>query len=530
MKRTITSGHLLLTSVSAILGSGWLFTALFVAMYTGYMALWAWVIGAALVLLVAFTLAETTVLFPVSGASSRVTQFTHGTFTGFLFSWIIWLSYAAVTPAEVQAILQYMAYSFPGLIYPSGALTAIGYLWAFILMAALCTINMVSLNWLIRCNSFLTLIKIVIPVTIAVFILMKVLPQHHHLLTNKTHHTPASLSLLAALSVGGIIFSFNGFKQACEMAGETKNPKFSVPFALIGSVLICLVIYLLLQLAFLISITPQNITLGWQHLQIPHNTSPFASILFQDHLSGLLLLLYIGALIGPFAAALMYISSASRSLVSMSENHYLPAIFKKGADQGTPYVAIITNVIFGLCLFAPLPGWEIMLRFLSALMIMTYSVAPICTITLRYQLPHQPRLFRLPCAHLLCFLAFYACALLTYWTGWQVISKIIETFALGIFLFMVKRYFFISSEERAPLELRYALWALIYFIGILWVSYLGRFGGGTGQIPYGWDFIIIALICFVSFNAAILVRLPSDQTKKYLSHIKHHHEPHHDHS
>ena len=57
--------------------------------------------------------------------------------------------------------------------------------------------------------------------------------------------------ILTAVSTGGIIFSYLGFEQADQLAGEAANPKRDVPMAVIGSVVLGTVIYILLQVAFL---------------------------------------------------------------------------------------------------------------------------------------------------------------------------------------------------------------------------------------------------------------------------------------
>src|SRR5215471_10027714 len=100
-KRAISSGALLLASISAILGSGWLFAAYYTSMLAGPAAILSWLIGGVIVILISFTFAELSAMLPITGSSSRIPQYTHGTIVSFVFSWIIWLSYAALTPTEV---------------------------------------------------------------------------------------------------------------------------------------------------------------------------------------------------------------------------------------------------------------------------------------------------------------------------------------------------------------------------------------------------------------------------------------------
>ncbi len=57
--------------------------------------------------------------------------------------------------------------------------------------------------------------------------------------------------IFTAIATSGIVFSYLGFRQGIELAGETDNPKRNVPIAVIGSVLLTAVIYVALQVAFI---------------------------------------------------------------------------------------------------------------------------------------------------------------------------------------------------------------------------------------------------------------------------------------
>jgi amino acid transporter len=260
MQRTLTTSALLFASISAIIGSGWLFSSYYAARLAGSAALLAWIIGGIAIICVAFVFAEICALIPIAGASTRIPQFTHGTIISFLFSWIIWLSYAAFPPIETQAVIQYANFYFPGLTFPTGGLTKIGYISATVLMLFISAINVYALRWLIRCNNFLTILKMIIPIFVSLVLIALFFNLHKVIHTNNSPFMPFGLhGVFYALASGGIIFAFNGFKQVAEMGGETKNPKKSLPLAIIGSIVICLIIYALLQTAFLSALESSNL-------------------------------------------------------------------------------------------------------------------------------------------------------------------------------------------------------------------------------------------------------------------------------
>ncbi|MGJ3500574.1 L-aspartate transporter [Piscirickettsia salmonis] len=517
IKRSISPVALLFSSVSAILGSGWLFSAYFTSQLAGPAALIAWLIGGVTSIIIAFVFAELCTAFPVTGSSTRIPLLSHGTLVSFVFSWIIWLSYMALAPTEVQAVVQYLAFYFPSLTQSQGVLTTTGYISATLLMLVISAINTYSLYWLIRANNALTYLKLIIPIIIAITILI-----HFHQPAHLIHPEAGGVSpfgmhgIFAAITSGGIVFAFTGFKQAAELAGEAKNPAKALPIAIIGSIVICLIIFLLLQAAFLTSMNADNLAHGWHHLDLSGVTSPLAATLQQDHLTTLLPLLYIGALAGPLASGLMYCSSSSRSLFGMSKNGYLPISLQRITAQGNPITAIMVNFAVGMLMFAPLPGWEKMVGFLSSLMSLTYAIAPIALLALRRQMPDIKRPFKLPFTPVWAWLAFYIATLMSYWSGWETISKISIALIAGLILFFGYRLF--SPRGRScKIDWKESTWLWPYLLGLTLISYLGNFGHSKHILPLDIDFIVIGIFCALIMMLALRFRLPNANTQHYVT-------------
>ncbi|MEI8055686.1 MAG: APC family permease [bacterium] len=516
-KRSVSVVSLLFTSISAIIGSGWLFSSYYAVTYAGSASILSWILGGLAVLVVAFVFGEVCSFLPITGFSTRVPQYTHGTVVGFIFSWIIWLSYAAMTPTETQAIIQYISYYFPQLVHGDNALTKYGYMVATFLMLLISVINVYSLCWLIRSNNFLTVFKMVIPLFIA-FVLLS----YNFSIKNTFHpidlpFAPFGLKgVFAALSSGGIVFAFNGFKQAAEMAGEAKKPHLALPIALVGSIVICLVIYLFLQVAFINSLQPDNLKYGWSNLILAASSSPLASVIAGSHVEWLLPFLYSCAIIAPLAAAMMYCSSAGRSLYGMSKNKYVPPVLQKLNPHGNPGYAIIANFFVGMLMFAPLPGWNNMVAFLSSLMAVTYAIGPINLLSLRKQVPDHQRLFRLPVARIWSATAFYLCTLLIYWCGWRIIYKLDVTILVGLMIILVYQY--VNYLHKKPVELhwRASIWLLVYFCGLSLISYLGGFGGGLDIIPFGIDLIALGIFSIFVIYLSLEFNISSETTRAYI--------------
>jgi amino acid transporter len=509
-QRTISKTALLFTSVSAIIGSGWLFSSYYAAITTGTSSLLAWLIGCVAIMIVAFTLAELSAFVPVTGASIRAPRYTHGKLVSFIFAWIIWITYFSLMAVEVQAMIQYGSFFYPNLIRPDGGLTGSGYEVATILMLLASIVNFYSIKWLLRCNNVLTILKMVIPLLIVAAVLIKQFPVSHDAIKNISFAPHGAKGILMALTTSGIIFSFNGFRQATEMAGEAKNPQIAIPFAVIGSVLICMVIYVAMQYSFLASIATDAHLKDWQALKFSGNSSPFARVLMQEKLGYLLPLLYLGAVIAPFAATLMYVGSGARSLYAMSMNGSLPKVFAGLDKRGVPIIAISINFFLGMLLFAPFPGWASMASFLTSLMVLTYLVSPICLLSLRKHLGDKKRYFKLPFVKLWAFASFYICCLLVYWTGWDVLFKLYIALGIGFIIMIFYRLFTQEKNKLFHLDWKASSWVWCFFIGMGVISHYGSFGG-NGALGFGYDFLVIGILSVVCLYLSLRYSLPKEE-------------------
>ena len=510
MTRNVGTLGLLFASVSAILGSGWLFAGYYTAYYAGFASVLSWLIGAGLVIVIAFVFAEVCTTIPVTGSSTRIPHYTHGTITSFTFAWIIWLSYLTLAPTEVQAIIQYLSYYFPSLLHANGGLTAIGLTAAAALMLMITTINAYSLRWLLKANTLLTIFKLVIPLFIAVVLLIYFLPKGHLFAHMRADFAPYGMhGTFEAVSVGGIAFAFTGFKIAAEMAGNTARPKVALPVAIVGSIGICLLIFLLLQFAFLAGTDLLHPGQGWRSFDEGGTFGPFAKIAGQAGLDWLIVIIFVGAIIGPFAAGLIYFGSAARALHGMSENGYLPKWLTVITPGGVPKHAIITSFVVGMLMFAPFPGWDSMVKFLTALMAMTYLTASTSLITLRTHQPDLPRPFQLICGKSWAVAGFFASTLIVYWSGWEIISKTGIAVLLGlVFLFAYTRY----TGHKMAMNWLPSLWFWIYLLGISLISYAGGYGG-TGMLSELTAIGLLLILSIVVMLAAMWWTLPDQQMR-----------------
>lgn len=506
LSRRFSPATLLMLSINGTVGSAWLFAPLYAAKIAGAGAIIAWLLGGAATALIALTFAELSVLLPVAGGTARIPELSHGIFTSFTIGWIAWLAAATMAPIEVQAVLQYASTYFTSLTYMKNGvpvLTHLGLLWATILMLAFCIINIVSFRGLVGFNFILFLFKITV-IVLTIVALIKVNFNAMNFSGFKDSFTLQGWqAVLTALATGGVAFAFTGFKHGVELAGEAKKLAIAIPLATVGSVICCLLLYLGLQVAFIGALSPQDLTQGWQYLSFAGDVGPFAGLAAGLGLIWLLRLLYIDATVSPSGAGLVYVTSTARILYAMSQIGYVPKFLSYLNKQDFPVAAIFVNFGVGMFLFLPFPGWQAMVSFLVSGMVLSYSIGPIAVLCLRKELPEQKRLFRLPAANILCLLAFYICNLLSYWTGWETVYKLAIAILIG-FVFFGYSYFRKKINDTS-IRFKSGLWLIPYLFGLVLISYLGAFGG-KNIIPFGWDFLVIAIFSIIILYLAVLNR------------------------
>ncbi|MCD2186720.1 hypothetical protein [Actinomycetospora soli] len=114
LRRHLGVGGLSAIGFSNIVGSGWLFAALYAAQIAGPAALVAWLIAGVLVTLVALVMVELGATRPEGGGTVRWPLYASGRLTGTVIGFSVLLSVGA-TSAELTAIVQYAGYYLPWL-------------------------------------------------------------------------------------------------------------------------------------------------------------------------------------------------------------------------------------------------------------------------------------------------------------------------------------------------------------------------------------------------------------------------------
>jgi amino acid transporter len=516
LRRDVGLVGLLFASAGSIIGSGWLFGALYASQEAGPAALIAWAFGAVFMLVLALIHAELGATYPVAGGTARFPHYSHGSMVGYANGWLWWVGAATVAPIEVEAALQYFTHYVSSLTTTSGGetvLTAQGYGVAVVLMAVFTVVNILGVRWLARANNPITAWKIAIPIVAIVALMVS---RFH----GANFHAAGGFmpfgfhGVFSAMATGGVIFAYQGFEQAVQLGGESANPRRNMPLAVIGSMLIGVVIYVLLQVAFIAALDPGNLSHGWSKLAFQGLVGPFAGLATAVGLGWLAVLLYIDAAISPGGTGLLYTGTSARVSYALSRNRWWPRAFSSLTDRGIPLWSMVLSFAVGILVFLPFPGWQKLVGFITAASSLSYGMACIAAASLRMQDRDRERPFRLPGLPVLAPFGFIVANLIVYWSGWETVWRIDVTLVIGLVAFLLYRVVG-RSEELPRLDLRGAAWIPPYLVGMSVITYAGRYDG-RNWLPFWVDIGVVAVFALAIFALALSLRLAPEDAQGYI--------------
>jgi amino acid transporter len=502
-------------SETSIIGSGWLFGALFASQAAGTAALLGWVIGGVAVIVLALVHAELGGMYPVSGGTARFPHFAFGSVAGISVGFFSWVQAVTVAPIECFAVMQYLYHWWHGVYDPvKGNVTGTGFALTVVLLALFTALNFLGMRLFNKINSGITWWKVAIPVLAIIVLLFKF---HGGNFGAGGGFMPYGVkALFAAIPSAGIIFAYLGFEQADQLAGEIKNPQRNLPRAIIIAVLIGVIIYVMLQVAFIGALPPSELTHGFAKISNPDILSgPFAGLAGIVGLSWLAFLLRLDAIVSPSGTGLIYNTSSSRVGYGLGRNRYFPQVFTKVDKNGVPWVSLIVAFVAGLFFLLPFPSWHALVGLVTAASVLMYAGAPLSMGALRRTVPDADRPYRVPVAVVFGPLAFIIANLLIYWSGLEVIWKLGIVLVIGYVIIGIAMAF---DQNRPPLDWKSAVWLPVYLIGMGIISWQGQFSGGavaapvnTNNIPFWWDMVIVAAFSLVIYFWAMFTRLPREE-------------------
>ncbi|HZU18165.1 MAG TPA: APC family permease [Candidatus Dormibacteraeota bacterium] len=509
LRRTVPFQSLLFLSMGAIIGSGWLFGSLKAAAVAGPAAVLSWAVGGVFVICISLAWAEIAGMIPRTGAIVRYPSLTHGAYTGWIMGWAYWLSAASVPTIEAEAVVTYLGGRWPQadfvtkvqgqqvLAWPNGILFGLGLMLLFFVL------NFFGVRLLSEWNRWFTWWKIVVPVLTFCFLFAAFKGVNYG---GPGGFAPMGVApIFQALATSGVIFAYLGFRQALDYGGEAKNPQRDIPLATIGSIVIAMVIYVLLQIAFIGALNWHAAGLQpyqWAKLAgSPWAAGPLYNALTAANLGALAAfgtVLLIDAGISPSGTGWIYLGTSTRVFYGLSVPGWLPAVFQRMNPWGIPWPSVVGALVVGCVFFVPAPSWYILVGFITSTTVLTYIMGGVALPVLRRFAPDMPRPFRLGAAWFWAPVGFLAALMIVYWSGFSTLDNVFAAVMVGLPLFA---WFFAWGRGWADRRLLVVL-GVVFLAAWIYVNHMGGWtlNAGSKVLPGSWSFPIYD----VAFSAAVL--------------------------
>ncbi|HEY6223709.1 MAG TPA: amino acid permease [Gemmatimonadales bacterium] len=309
--------------------------------------------------------------------------------------------------------------------------TAIFNLPAVIIIALVTTLLVIGIKESANVNSVIVIIKVAV-------VLVFIVGAAHAINTANWHPFIPPQTVKDGVPVAGeygwsgvftgaaiVFFAYIGFDAVSTAAQEAKNPQKDMPIGIIGSLLICTILYILVS----------GIATGimsYKELNVP---DPIAVAADRAGLGWMSTLIKLGAIAGLSSVILVMLLGQSRVFYSMSRDGLLPQIVNKVHPRfQTPYITSIVTGI-GVAFFSAILPIRDAASLVSIGTLLAFVIVAIGVLVLRVREPDLPRAFTTPAVWVVAPLGAVSALKLMTSLPWVTWERLIIWFVVGMVVY-----------------------------------------------------------------------------------------------
>ena len=406
LKRTLGSFNLVTMGIGAIIGAGlFSLTGLAAANNAGPAVTISFIIGAIGCAFAGLCYAEFASMIPIAGSAYTYSYATMGEFVAWIIGWDLVLEYAlgaaTVSISWSQYLIKFLHY-FDILIPPQLTMSP----WEQVTMADGSIVHgyfnlpavfiIVCLSLLLirgsRESAFVNNTLVVLKVAVVlVFIAVGwqfINPANHTPYIPKNTGTFGEFGWSGIFRGAGVVFfAFIGFDAVSTAAQEAKDPKKGMPIGIIGSLLVCTLLYVLFS----------HVMTGIaNYTEFRDSAAPVAIAIAKTPYAWLQESIIVAILAGYTSVILVMLMGQSRVFFTMSKDGLLPPIFSKVHPKfQTPYKSNLFFAVF-VSLFAAFVPVKVVGEMVSIGTLFAFVLVCIGVMVMRKSDPNTPRPFRAP--------------------------------------------------------------------------------------------------------------------------------------
>ncbi|MDP6704279.1 MAG: amino acid permease [archaeon] len=359
-----------LMGIGVILGAG-IYALIGKAAALGGNAVWmSFIMAAFVAALTGLSYAELSSFIPKAGGEYYYAKYAFGSFVAYLVSWLLIVGLGIGSAAVALGFAGYFSALFGTEIILSAVIL-------IVLVSLILSYGIKQSAWFAIGCTLLEIVGLLIILWIG-------LP---HLGSVNYLEMPSGFSgIMAAAAL--IFFAYIGFEEIVQLAEETKNPTKNIPLALLISISVTTILYILVSLA-IVSVV------GWESLGT--SSSPLADVAAIGFGPSAFTVLAVIALFSTANTVLIMLLSASRLSYGMSEDGSFPKVFSKVHSKlKTPYVSTFSVSALAIVIILLLRNIEAVANLTNFSIFITFIIINSSVIILRYKSPDLKRIFRIP--------------------------------------------------------------------------------------------------------------------------------------
>jgi APA family basic amino acid/polyamine antiporter len=453
LKRTLGPMSLVALGIGAIIGAGlFVRTAAAAAQNAGPSVTLGFVLAAVGCAFAGLCYAELSSMIPIAGSAYTYSYATMGELVAWIIGWDLVLEYAIGAATVAIAWSEY----FNKLLGLFGA--SIPYAWCHspfqiddvthahgIMNVPALFILFVLTMLLIRgmqesaiVNTLIVIAKVAIVVLIIVLGWSFLKPENHvpyvpepSTYTDMEGVAHAYGGIQGILGAAGVVFfAFIGFDAVSTAAQEAKNPKRDMPIGILGSLVICTVLYILFA----------HVLTGLEPVQFFRESGKEASVAkaIDDAMPGYKWLsnaVTVAILAGFSSVILVMLMGQSRVFYSMSKDGLVPRVFSTLHPRyRTPYKSNVLFFVF-VGLFAAFVPGDIVGDMSSIGTLFAFILVSIGAWVMRVRDPKTPRQFKVPMIPVVSILGVVSCGAMIFGLGWPNWTRLGVWLVIGLVIY-----------------------------------------------------------------------------------------------
>ena len=441
LKRTLSSKALVALGIGAIIGAGlFSLTGIAAADHAGPAVTLSFVLAAAGCAFAGLCYAEFASMIPVAGSAYTYSYATMGEFMAWIIGWDLVLEYAlgAATvgvswSSYLNQLLAQYNMAIPPEFSSAPAEGGIINLPAIFIVCLLSLLLMRGTKESAFVNNILVVVKVAV---VLVFIILGwkfINPEFHTPFIPE--NTGGKFGGLPGIAAGAalVFFAFIGFDAVSTAAQEAKNPQKGMPIGILGSLVICTILYVLFSYV-MTGLVPYQAFAG--------DASPAATAFAVTGYDFLQTGLIVAILAGYTSVILVMLMGQSRVFYSMSNDGLLPRFFGQIHSKfRTPWKTNIFFMFF-VSIFAGFVPIKDLGHMVSIGTLFAFSLVCIGILVMRKKMPDAPRAFRTPLVPFVPIAGVLVCGYLMFSLEAESWWRLLIWLGLGITI-----YFFYGKKH-----------------------------------------------------------------------------------